>query len=120
MEEQQIEKKKSTGLGFLEKASEYLVLAAGAGVALTLTINLLGYGWVADPGGNIRFDSFENFRMERQLERSLRPMDETTNVNKNSNPVTSFFNKSPFITILFISIGWQILEESRNNGRKDQ
>jgi len=119
MEEQQIEKKKSTGLGFLEKASEYLVLAAGAGVALTLTINLLGYGWVADQRGNIRFDSFENFRMERQLERSLRPIDETT-PKKNSNPVTSFFNKSPFITILFISIGWQILEESRNSNRKDQ
>lgn len=117
-------KNNNAALFLLDKASEYLVLLAGVGVAASLTINLLGYGFVEEQGGGVRFDSIQQLRTERQMERSLRIEndDDSRNPpgNNNNNPaILQFFRKSPFLSVFALAIVWQVLEESRDD-RKDK
>ena len=55
----------------VDQASEVLILIAAAGVAGSLALNLLGYGFAAQPGGGVRFDTIQQLRTERQMARSV-------------------------------------------------
>jgi len=100
----------------VDKASEYLVLLAGVGVAGSLAINALGYGFAAQPGGGVRFDTIKQLRTERQMERSVdRPELYTV---QQKDPVATFFRKNSLL-VTFGLVGASLLVEE-SKARKDK
>ena len=106
---------KDTVITIVDKASEYFVLVAGAGVATSLALNVLGYGFAARPGGGVRFDTIEQLRTERQMERSV----DLPGVYASGprNPALSFFRKNPLLVTLALTGATLVVEEIR--ARKD-